>query len=76
MAALIVSIFALVVIILLEAGFWMAITLARWSPILLGGTLVGWLAARHGAGHLESLGLGVLAYLVCRWARAYVFDRA
>lgn len=76
MEALIVSLFALMAIILLEAGYWIGAALARWSPVLLIGTMVGWLAACQGADHLGALGSGVLTCLVCRWALARLFDRA
>ena len=60
MEALIIALFALLAIVLLEAGYWIAIALARWAPVIAAGALVGWLAQRHGADQLEALGLGVL----------------
>jgi len=66
MEALIVSLFALLAIVLLEAGYWIALALARWSPVIAAGALAGWLAGRHGADHLEALGLGALTCLIAR----------
>jgi hypothetical protein len=75
--AVIVALFALLAIVLLEAGYWMAISLARRAPVVAAGALVGWLAERGGANHLDALGLGLVACLVARnlwlcWARADV----
>lgn len=66
MEALIVSPFALFAIIPLEAGYWIAVALARWAPVIAVGALAGWLAERYGAEPLEALGLGVIVCLVAR----------
>lgn len=66
MEAIIVALFALFAMILLEAGYWMALSLARWAPVIAVGALAGWLAGRHGAEPLEALGLGILICLVAR----------
>lgn len=66
MEALILALFALFAIVLLEAGYWIAISLARWTPIIAAGALVGWLAHRYGADHVEALGLAALACLIAR----------
>ncbi|GAM97335.1 hypothetical protein U91I_00961 [alpha proteobacterium U9-1i] len=66
MEALIVALFALAAIVLLEAGYWIALCLARWAPVIALGALAGWLAGRHGAEPLEALGLGILTCLVAR----------
>lgn len=60
MEALIVSPFALFAIVLLRAGYWIAIAIARWAPVIAAGALAGWLAGRYRAQTLEALGLGVL----------------
>jgi hypothetical protein len=68
MEALIVALFALAAIVILDAGYWIAISLVRWSPIIAAGALVGWIARHQGADAFEALGLGVLAALLARQA--------
>jgi hypothetical protein len=45
MEALILSLFALLAIVLLEAGSWIAIALARWAPVIATGALATGLPA-------------------------------
>lgn len=66
MEALIVAIAALAVLVLIDAGYWIAISLVRWSPAIIAGVLAGWLAHHHGAERLEALGIGFLASVVAR----------
>jgi len=66
MEALIIACFALAVIVLLEAGYWIALSLMRWMPVLTTGMLACWLAIRHGLETLEAMGLGLLACLLVR----------
>lgn len=66
MEALIVGIAALAVLVLIDTGYWIAIGLARWSPILAVGILAGWLAHRLGAESLEALAIGFLASVIAR----------
>ncbi|MCC6789671.1 MAG: hypothetical protein IT547_17700 [Hyphomonadaceae bacterium] len=66
MEALIASFFALFTIILLEAGYWIAIALARWAQVVAAGALAGWLSALYGAEPLEALLLGVIVCLIAR----------
>lgn len=66
MEALIVAIAALAVLVLIDAGYWIAISLARWSPVIAVGVLTGWLAHDHGAESLEALGVGFLASVIAR----------
>lgn len=66
MEALIVALFALAAVVVLEAGYWIAISLARWAPIVAVGALSGWLAGRHGVNGAEAIGVGVLASLLAR----------
>lgn len=66
MEALIVSLLVLFVIVLLEAGYWIAIAVARWAPVIAAGALAGWLAGRYGAEQLEALGLGLMVCLIAR----------
>lgn len=66
MEALIVGIAVLAVLVLVDAGYWIAISLVRWSPVIAAGVLAGWLAHHHGAESLEALGIGFLASVVAR----------
>ena len=66
MEALIIIVLALVAIILIEAGYGIAIGLARWSPVIAIGVLAGWFAHDLGAAPLEALGPAILACLVAR----------
>jgi len=66
MEALIVAIAALAALVLIDAGYWIAISLARWSPVIAAGALVGWLAHHHGTESLEALSLGFLASAIAR----------
>lgn len=76
MDALIVAIAALAALVLIDAGYWIAISLARWSPVIAAGVLAGWLAQHHGAQSLEALGIGFLASLVARHflRPRYIYD--
>ncbi|MBY0565972.1 MAG: hypothetical protein K2P70_01575 [Hyphomonadaceae bacterium] len=64
MEALIVAVAALILMVLLEAGYAITLSLVRWTPKLALGLLVVWLAHRHGFDGLEALGLGALAIVV------------
>jgi hypothetical protein len=66
MEALIVALFALFAIVLLNAGYWIAVSLARWAPVIAAGALVGWIAGHHGAAPLEALALGLFTCLLAR----------
>ncbi|PZO55816.1 MAG: hypothetical protein DCF16_01725 [Alphaproteobacteria bacterium] len=66
MEALIVAVAGLVVIVLLEAGYWIALCLMRWAPSLALGALTAWLAFRHGVESMEALALGAFATLLMR----------
>jgi hypothetical protein len=66
MEALIIALFALLVIVLFEAGYWSALSLARWAPVIAAGALAGWIAARHGADSLEAVAVSVLTALLAR----------
>lgn len=45
MEALIVAAFALLAFVLLDAGYWIAMSLVRWTPVIAAGALVGCLQA-------------------------------
>jgi len=66
MEAVIVVVLALFAIVVLEAGYCLALCLARWSPVLVLGAIVGWLAHRQGFGVLEAIGSAILACLLAR----------
>jgi hypothetical protein len=66
MEALIVALFALFAIVLLDAVYWIAVSLARSAPVIAAGALVGWIASHHGAAPLEALALGLLTCLLAR----------
>lgn len=66
MEALILVLFALAVIVLLDGSYWIAISLARWSPIVAIGALIGWFAHHVGAAPREAIGLAILACLIAR----------
>ena len=66
MEAVIVALFALLAIVLLDACYWIAISLARWAPVIAVGALAGWVAHRHGVEPLEVLGVAIFACLVTR----------
>lgn len=66
MEAVIVAAAALFAIVMLEAGYWIAMSLARWSPLIAISALVGWLAHRYGADRLEALVIAAFAFLVLR----------
>ena len=66
MEALIVATAALAALILIEAGYSIAITLARSSPVIAVGILAGWLACLYGASYLEALGIGLVGSVLAR----------
>lgn len=59
-----VALFALIAIVLLEAAYAIAISLARWTPVIAIGALGGWIA--HGYDPLQALGVAALACLIAR----------
>jgi hypothetical protein len=66
MEAMIVAIAALAALVLIDAGYWIAISLARWSPVIATGALAAWLAHNCGAQNLEALGIGLLGSVLVR----------
>lgn len=66
METVIVIAAALIAIVLLEAGYRIALCLVCWAPSLAVGLFACWFAHRHGVGALAALGLGVVSTLVCR----------
>lgn len=66
MEALVVALGALVALVLIDAGYWIAVSLVRWSPVIIVGAATGWLAVREGMAPAEALIMSVLASMVVR----------
>jgi hypothetical protein len=66
MEALVVALAALVALVLIDAGYWIAVSLVRWTPVLIVGAAAGWFAYREGLGPTEGLAAGALASIVVR----------
>ena len=66
MEALVVAVAALVAAVLIDAGYWIAVSLVRWSPVIIVGATTGWLAVREGMAPAEALIVSVLASVVMR----------
>lgn len=66
MEALVVALAALVALVLVDAGYWIAVSLVRWSPVIIVGSAMGWLAVREGMAPAEALIMSVLASMVVR----------
>jgi len=76
MEALIVALFALAAIVLVDAGYWIALSLMRWTPIIAVGGLAAWFTGEHGAHALEALAIGAVTSLLARHLlrRRYFYD--
>jgi len=66
MEALVVALAALTAAVLIDAGYWVAISMMRWSPALIIGAAIGWFAYRGGLGPMEALAAGALASIAAR----------
>ena len=66
MEAIVVAIAALVALVLIDAGYWIAVSLVRWSPVIIVGAATGWLAVHEGMGPAEALIMGGIASIVVR----------
>ncbi len=66
MEALIVAAAALIVMVLIDAGYWIAISLMRWAPVLAGGLFAAWLACIHDAQLMQALTIGALVCVIVR----------
>jgi hypothetical protein len=62
----VVALAALVALVLIDAGYWIAVSLVRWSPVIIVGAAMGWLAVREGMAPAEALIMSVLASMVVR----------
>lgn len=66
METLVIVLAALVAIVLIDAGYWIAVSLMRWTPVLIVGAAIGWIAPRAGLSFIEALAAGVIASLAVR----------
>ena len=73
MEALIVILFALIAAVLLEGVYAIAVSLARWAPLIAAGMLCGWIARDLGAPHAVVLALGALTALALRRMLGHAF---
>jgi hypothetical protein len=71
MEAVIIIIAALIGIVLLDAGYRLALCLVRWSPSLVLGLFAAWLADRCGAQALQAVWVGELAALITKRVRLF-----
>lgn len=65
METLMVALAALVAAVLIDTGYWIAVSLMRWSPALIVGAVACWLH-REGLGSAEALAAGILASIAVR----------
>jgi len=66
MEALVVACAALVALVLIDAGYWIAVSLMRWTPVLIVGAAIGWFVHREGLRSIEALAAGTLASIAVR----------
>lgn len=66
MEALVIAIAALVAAVLIDACYWIALSLMRWSPVFIIGAAIGWFAHREGLGPIEALAASALASIAVR----------
>lgn len=66
METLVVALAALIAAVLIDAGYWIAVSMMRWAPILIVGASIGWFANREGLSSTEALATGVLASIAVR----------
>lgn len=66
METLVVALAALVAAVLIDAGYWIAVSLVRWSPVIIVGAATGWIALREGMAPAEALIMGGIASIVVR----------
>lgn len=60
MEALVIALAALVALVLIDAGYWIAVSLMHWSPVPIVGAAIGRLADREGLGPAEAFAVGAL----------------
>lgn len=66
METLVVALAALVAAALIDAGYSIAVSLMRWTPVLIVGAAIGWFAHREGLDPIEALAAGTLASIGVR----------
>ena len=64
MEALVLACAALITLVLIDAGYWIAVSLVRWSPVIIVGAATGWLAVHEGMRPTEALIMGAVASIV------------
>ena len=75
MEALVVAIAALAALVLIDAGYWIAVSLIRWAPVIVLGAAMGWFAARTGLAPMEALIVGALASMLMHHLRRVAEER-
>ena len=66
MEALVVACAAMAALVLIDSGYWIAVSLMRWTPVLIVGAAIGWFAHREGLGSAEALAASALASIAVR----------
>jgi len=66
MEALIIAAAALILMVLIDAGYWIASSLMRWAPVLAAGLLAAKLANDHGAQGAHALVIGAIVCVIVR----------
>ncbi|MCA8886166.1 MAG: hypothetical protein KDA35_06055 [Hyphomonadaceae bacterium] len=74
MEALVVALAALVAAVLIDAGYWIAVSLMRWSPVIVVGAATAWFSVRAGVTPAEALLMSALVGIVARHLRLRVRD--
>lgn len=66
MEALVVGIAALIALVIIDAGYWIAISLTRWAPVIIVAAAAVWFALRSGSEPLEALVAGSIVAMLTR----------
>lgn len=62
----IVAIAALAALIIIDAGYWIAMSLVRWAPVIVAGVLAFWIAQQQGVESLQALAIAFFASVAMR----------
>ena len=74
MEVLVVACAALVALVLIDSGYWIVVSLMRWSPVIVVGAAAAWLSVRAGVTPVEALLMGVFVGIVARHLGRRVMD--
>ena len=74
METLVVALAALIAAVLIDAGYWIAVSLMRWSPVIVVGAATAWLSVRAGVTLVEAPLMGVFVGIVARHLSRRVKD--